>query len=131
MKRLCLIILLSILLSTPVFSAKGGEKGASEQAYEHASNQTIFNRAGDWFATVGKSAAEKARILQERKAQRTAKRSEKEVQKAVRKSGKAEEKAQRKEIQTRERVREEVQEQQGIKTQTWGKTKGNPGKGKR
>ena len=68
------IIAVALLLLTlavrPVFAAEGGEKGASAKAYEHASEQSIFNRVNDWFATIGKSPEEKASILQERKMER-------------------------------------------------------------
>ena len=79
------IIAVALLLSLavgPVFAAEGGEKGAGSKAYEHASGQAIFNRLGDWFATVGKSPEEKAGILQERKKERGKNRAEKQVREA-------------------------------------------------
>jgi len=62
-------------------------KGASQQAYEHADDNAIFNRTTDWFATIGKSGEEKEKILAERKAERAVKRAEKEAKKAQRKAG--------------------------------------------
>ncbi|MGD9015697.1 MAG: hypothetical protein PVI33_06720 [Candidatus Omnitrophota bacterium] len=84
MKRLIgIVIVLSLILSAcPAFAAKGGEKGASARAYERASEQAVFHRISDWFATIGKSKEEKAKILQERKAKRAAKQAEKEARKA-------------------------------------------------
>ena len=70
-----------VLSSTVSFAAKDRVKGASAQAQEHADDNAIFNRAGDWFATIGKSDAEKVRIRAQRKAQRKAKRMEKEAKK--------------------------------------------------
>ena len=78
------IALLLTLAIRPVFAAEGGEKGASSKAYEHASEQSIFNRVSGWFATFGKSPEEKARILQERKMKRAERHAEKQVRKAQR-----------------------------------------------
>lgn len=70
------------------FAAKEGVKGASAQAYEHADDEAIFNRVGDWFATVGKSDEEKVKIKAQRKAERKAKKVEKEAQKKVKEAQK-------------------------------------------
>lgn len=83
--RMLAVILVAffILVSyTPVIAADKETKGASAAAYEHASDQSIFNRVTDWFATIGKSPEEKEKILAERKAKRAAKRAEKEAKKA-------------------------------------------------
>jgi len=117
MKRLAVILLLT-LITGPVFAAKGGEKGASTQAYEHASEQSIFNRVSDWFVTIGKSEEEKAKILAERKAKRAQKQAEKELEKAERKGEEIAEEAQATEMRTRERVRQEIQKQQETQAQT-------------
>lgn len=77
-----LIALSLVAIYCPAYSAPLGEKGASPSAYEHASDQSIFNRTTDWFATVGKSPEEKEKIKAERSAQRAAKRAEKEAKKA-------------------------------------------------
>jgi len=69
--------------SVPVFAQETvKKKGASPAAYEHASDQAIFNRVGDWFATIGKSPEEKEAILAERRAKRAAEKAEKEAEKA-------------------------------------------------
>ena len=78
------VALLLTLAVRPVFAAEGGEKGASAKAYEHASEQSIFNRVNDWFATIGKSPEEKASILQERKMERAKKHEEKQIRDAQR-----------------------------------------------
>jgi len=73
-------------------------KGASAQAYEHASDEAVFNRVSDWFATVGKSDQEKQTILAERKAKRAAAKAEKEAEKA-KKQAEEESAAKKKEIE--------------------------------
>ena len=66
-----LVITAFVVCALPgvTLAARSGQKGADQSAYEHASDQAIFNRAGDWFSTIGKSEEEKTRILEERKAQ--------------------------------------------------------------
>jgi hypothetical protein len=81
MKKTAIAIGVVLLLmgTNAAFAARGGEKGASKEAYEHASEQSIFHRIGDWFATIGKSKEEKVRILEERRAERARRRAEKEA----------------------------------------------------
>ena len=81
-------ILMLAMAYIPTFAAEEGKKGASAKAYEHASDQSIFNRVGDWFATIGKSPEEKEKILEERRAKRAAKRAEIEAKKAAKKAEK-------------------------------------------
>ncbi len=83
-----LLVLLFISSSKLCLAAEEGQKGASKQAYEHASDNAIFNRVGDWFATLGKSEEEKEKILAERKAKRVAKRAEKMAKKEAKKAEK-------------------------------------------
>jgi hypothetical protein len=80
MKKIMVLALAAMLVFSAgvSFAAKDG-KGASAQAYEHADDNAIFNRVGDWFATVGKSDEEKAKIKVQRKADRAVKRAEKEA----------------------------------------------------
>ena len=47
---------------------------ASSNAFERASDDSIFNRVSDWFATVGKPEDEKEAIIAERRADRAAER---------------------------------------------------------
>lgn len=75
---LCLILVLSPVIA---FAADEGTKGASSKAYEHASDQAVFHRVSDWFATVGKSKEEKKKIKAERKAKRAAKKLKKKSKK--------------------------------------------------
>jgi len=89
------IVISLILTSVPVFAAQG-RKGASDRALERASDEAIFHRVGDWFATIGKSEEEKEAIIAERKAKRAAKRVQKELEKQERKAGKEAEKAEKK-----------------------------------
>ena len=86
-KIIAWVLVLSLCFGvTPVFSAQGGKRGASEKAYEHASDEAIFHRIGDWFATRGKSEEEKKAIVTERKAKRAAIRAQKEAEKQQRKA---------------------------------------------
>ncbi len=91
MKRVLIIIvlMLGVFLLTPALAQEEAAqkvKGASQQAYEHADDNAIFNRTADWFATIGKSAEEREKILAERKTERAAKRAEKEAKKAQKKA---------------------------------------------
>jgi hypothetical protein len=83
MKKTMILVLAAMLVLFAVPSFAQGEKGASAQAYEHADDNAIFNRVGDWFATIGKSDEEKEAIVAQRKAERQVKRAEKEAQKAA------------------------------------------------
>ena len=87
MKRVIAIILvMSVMFGvSSVFAAQGGQKGASSKAYENVSDEAVFHRVGDWFATIGKSEEDKNVIIAERKAKRAAQRVEKEAQKQQKK----------------------------------------------
>ena len=97
MKKVVAFLLAIVFLIgiAPVHAAPG-RKGASDKAYEHASDNAVFNRVGDWFATRGKSAEEKKAVLTERKSERAAKRAEKEARKQKRNAEKEARKAQKK-----------------------------------
>lgn len=69
--------------STPVLAADSGQSGASLSAYQHASDEAVFTRIGDWFATLGKSGFERDSILVQRRAARAARR----TQRAMREVG--------------------------------------------
>ncbi|MFH1645038.1 MAG: hypothetical protein ABIB11_01320 [Candidatus Omnitrophota bacterium] len=73
-------VALFLFVSLPVCSVEAKEKGASAMAYEHASDEAVFHRVGDWFATVGKSDEEKAKIKAQRRDERETKRMEKKMQ---------------------------------------------------
>ncbi len=77
------LVLLGMImfLAVPAFAQEADLKGASEQAYENASDKAVFNRVSDWFSTVGKSEEEKEQVLAERKAVRAEKRERKELRK--------------------------------------------------
>jgi len=95
-------VCLLALFSLPALAAGGGAKGTGRKAYEHASDNAMFNRVNDWFATRGKSEEEKEAIIRERKARRVEKRVEKEARKAKKK---AEREAKRAEKKAREKVK--------------------------
>ena len=84
-KTLTLILctLALVILITPAYAAKG-RKGASDQAYKNASDDAMFNRTGDWFATIGKTDAEKEKIIAERRELRAQKRAQREARKQER-----------------------------------------------
>jgi hypothetical protein len=76
-----LLVLVLALSAVPAYAA-WGEKGASEKAYEKASDEAVFHRIGDWFATRGKTPEEAKAIKADRRAQRELKRAQKEAAKA-------------------------------------------------
>ena len=80
-----IVVLAFVLTAMPAFAAKGGTRGASQQAYDNASDKAVFNRVGDWFATRGKSPEEKEKIIAGRDAKRAAKKLEKKAQKEAKK----------------------------------------------
>lgn len=91
------------------YAAKGGEAGASDQAYEHASDQAIFNRVGNWFSDKGKDAAKETEKVEEKAA-----RGQEKALKAQEKAAKEQEKAleKQKRIEEKERVRLEKEAQE-------------------
>lgn len=125
MRKLVIIVavLLLALVSKPVFCAEGGKKGASARAYEHASEQAIFHRISDWFATIGKSPEEKAKILQERKAKRAARRAQKEIRKSQKRMEKIKEQEESIAIRERQRERQRQKQRQKHKTKTRQRTR--------
>jgi len=82
----CVIAFFVVLLLFPAPFCLSQQKGASQKARERASEQSIFNRVSDWFATVGKSEEEKEKILEERQLEREKKHLEKEAKKAKKKA---------------------------------------------
>ncbi len=81
---IAMVVLIALTFKS-AFAAEGGKKGAGAKAYEHANEQAIFYRVSDWFATIGKSPEEKAKILKERRRERAEKRAEKQIRKSQRK----------------------------------------------
>ena len=69
-------IVACLSLSVPMVLAQ-----PNQSAIENADDNAVFNRVGDWLATIGKSDEEKVRIKAERKAERTAKRAKKAMKK--------------------------------------------------
>jgi len=90
------VLILSLLVgASPAFAART-KKGASQKAYASASDEAVFYRVGDWFATVGKSEDEKSAIIAQRKAKRTAQCAQKELEKKKRQAQKEAKKTQKK-----------------------------------
>jgi len=114
MKKLVLVAMALCFLVTgvPAFAQTPQRpKGASAQALEKASDEAVFNRVSDWFATIGKSDEEKQKILAERKTERAAKRAQKEAEKAKKEAQKktqeAKKEAQKKQAEIEKKVKEQ------------------------
>ena len=76
-----LVVAVSLVLgAAPLYAAKDNQ-GASATAYERASDEAIFHRVGDWFATIGKSKEDKQAVIAEHRAKRMAKQAQKELEK--------------------------------------------------
>ncbi|NQT32049.1 MAG: hypothetical protein HQ594_00065 [Candidatus Omnitrophica bacterium] len=82
MKKLIVLLMVFVFVAgtVPAFAARD-IKGASPKAYGQASDEAVFNRVGDWFATVGKSDEEKQAIIAQRKVERAKKKAMKEAEK--------------------------------------------------
>jgi len=89
MKRIFVFFMAFLFLAgiVPAYAAQG-RKGASDKAYEHASDEAIFHRVTDWFATIGKTEEEKEAILAERKTERAARRAQKKAKQEKKKAEK-------------------------------------------
>jgi membrane-bound lytic murein transglycosylase B len=72
------------LTAAASFAASEAKQSASPAASQNADDESMLNRMGDWFATMGKSAEEKAKILRERKMKRATERAEKKYRKRQR-----------------------------------------------
>lgn len=81
-KVVAIMVVLAICCSVVPAFAQKGSKGASARAMERASDDAVFHRVGDWFATIGKNKEEKQAIIAERKAKRAAARVKKQAEKA-------------------------------------------------
>lgn len=90
MKKILTLVLVMVFAfgTMPSYAGFGGDKGASQKAMENASDEAVFHRVGDWFATVGKSDTEKKQILVQRKATRAAAKAQKELEKAQKQANK-------------------------------------------
>jgi putative protein kinase ArgK-like GTPase of G3E family len=114
-KLICLSVALSLIMfASSVFAAKGSERRVGVQAYQNAGGQSIFNRVSDWFATVGKSDQEKAKILAERRTKRAKQRARKDLKEAVRK-GKAKIINSRMDMRKRKELIKQIREQQQVR----------------
>lgn len=106
-KVLFSVIIFSFIFLAGVLLAQESQKvsrtGTAPQAHEHASDQAIFSRVADWFATVGKPEEERNQILLERRDAREQKRLEKQSQRKQRE-------AQRQLQQQRGRLPEQAQD---------------------
>ena len=76
-----LVLMLSVVFIDMASAQVKTVKGSNAMAYEKASDESMINRAGDWFATRGKSDQEKQAILNQRKAKRAADKLKKQANK--------------------------------------------------
>lgn len=83
-----LLALVFLFSAFAVFAQEKSMKGANERALERASDEAIFNRVSDWFATIGKSKEKKEEIITQRQLEREKKRAEKQATKIKRKAEK-------------------------------------------
>ena len=83
MKKVIAIVLAIMFVAGTMnaYAAPQGVKSASTMGMEKASDEAVFNRVGDWFATRGKSDVEKKQILAQRKAKRATEKTQKEAAK--------------------------------------------------
>ena len=111
---LAIALIMSILFPAfPAFAKKDGEKGADDQAYEHADEEAKFKREEDWFDKTGKKdkdeeakfktgdysdgELEKGKKQEKKKDKESAKKAPKEAKKAKKKSEETKEKGKKKE----------------------------------
>lgn len=108
MKMKIFIMLAAVFLCTAgANAAPDGQKGASEKAHEHANEQSIFKRVGNWFDGLGKSDEEKEAI----KAEKKAKKMKAEMERLAEKKADQKEKKAKKEAKERQKAMEEEAEQ--------------------
>jgi Skp family chaperone for outer membrane proteins len=111
MKKLSALIIVSLFaLTSLAIAAPEGEQGAADEALKCANDQAVFNRIPDWFATVGKSAEEKEKIMAEKKALRTQKRADKEAKKAEKQARKEAQKAEKEAEKAMEKAKDDADE---------------------
>jgi hypothetical protein len=98
MKKLIFVgvTLCIIFAASFVFADDSGATAPTADISVDASGEgSIFVRMGDWFATVGRSEHERARIMEHRRARRAEKHAEKAARKARKRAQKAREKAEK------------------------------------
>ena len=83
MSKWMVFVLALTLVAGPTTSAMAGSD---------VSQDSVVDKAGDWFATLGKSGADKDQILIQRRTERIAKRMQKAVKEGSEKAGKEMEK---------------------------------------
>ena len=90
-KLITLILVLSFALCAPAVTPV---TWAASEASEIAQDNVV-DKVGDWFATRGKTEAERKAILAQRKTDRVAKRAEKQAMKAKKRAEQETKKAQK------------------------------------
>lgn len=77
------LVLVCLFSTLPVHA-----RDASPSAYGHASDESVFIRVSDWFATVGKPEDEKDMVVAQRRTERMAKEAQKAMTKQAKVAGK-------------------------------------------
>jgi len=108
MKRLVALLLVMAIAFSAAPAFAFGEKGASTTAMEKASDEAVFHRVTDWFATRGKSPEEAKAIIAERKAKRAADRAQKEAAKAQKEAMKKQKELQQQMKKTQEDLKKQM-----------------------
>lgn len=81
MRKLVMVLFVAALALAvnPAFAQQKDVRGPSAAAMENASDQAIFHRVSDWFATRGKSPEEAKAIRASRQAERASGKAQKEA----------------------------------------------------
>jgi Skp family chaperone for outer membrane proteins len=111
-----------ILVSVFAYADDSGKTDVNAQvSVDVTGPESIFVRIGDWFATVGRSKQEKARIMRNRRERRAEKHAEQAERNAERDAWKAEREAQK----ARQKAEKEAlkSERKAVKT-NWKRGKG-------
>lgn len=102
---LAIALIMSILFPTfPAFAKRDAEKGADDQAYEHADEEAKFKREEDWFDKTGrKDKDDEAEDMEEGKLEKGKKQEKKKDKGSAEKAPKEAKKAKKKSEETKEK----------------------------
>ena len=81
MKKLIVLIALACFVLSAVPALPAYAQGKSAISSKELTDDSVIDKVGDWFATRGKSDAEKQKMLSQRKADRVARRAQKKIEK--------------------------------------------------
>ena len=86
MKKLVVLAILVCFVFSAVPALPTYAQGKSGVSASAVSDDSVIDKIGDWFATRGKSDAEKQKILAERKMKRMAERTQRKLEKEQKKA---------------------------------------------